>query len=311
MASQRAGEIGHHHDRALENSDQQEVLTLVVDLDLVRELLNARVRPRALCLVALCSARAVLCALALVAQLCSRHGSGSAQLHKGAIIPRTAREQHARSARKRIRAAMRVGAERGRRSLERRLRAAHIGRFKPLADFDWVWPRSIDRGAVEELMTLDFLKDASNVVLVGPNGVGKTMCACNLGYAGEPVTLRGSATGSYGLPPANWLIGTNYHAQGRYGLTIQNLNIQGIVNLGGGVNCVVQDCDLSVGTVAACPGTVSGPSYRYMSIICFPVWIICNHTHSDTSLVVQLIISSLIGVTQNVLIIYQLIPLDH
>jgi DNA replication protein DnaC len=73
-------------------------------------------------------------------------------------------------------------AERGRRSLERRLRAAHIGRFKPLVDFDWAWPRSVDRGAVEELMTLDFLKDASNVVLVGPNGVGKTMCACNLGY---------------------------------------------------------------------------------------------------------------------------------
>lgn len=73
-------------------------------------------------------------------------------------------------------------AERGRRSLERRLSAAHIGRFKPLADFDWSWPRSIDRGAVEELMTLEFLKDASNVVLVGPNGVGKTMCACNLGY---------------------------------------------------------------------------------------------------------------------------------
>lgn len=73
-------------------------------------------------------------------------------------------------------------AERGRRSLERRLRAAHIGRFKPLADFDWAWPRSIDRSAMEELMTLDFLADASNVVLVGPNGVGKTMCACNLGY---------------------------------------------------------------------------------------------------------------------------------
>ncbi len=46
-------------------------------------------------------------------------------------------------------------AERGRRSLERRLRAAHIGRFKPLADFDWAWPKSIDRGVVEELMTLD------------------------------------------------------------------------------------------------------------------------------------------------------------
>ena len=73
-------------------------------------------------------------------------------------------------------------AERGRRSLERRVRDAHIGRFKPLADFDWSWPEKIDRAAVEELMTLQFLADASNVVLVGPNGVGKTMCACNLGY---------------------------------------------------------------------------------------------------------------------------------
>lgn len=73
-------------------------------------------------------------------------------------------------------------AERSRRSLERRLREAHIGRFKPMADFDWAWPKQIDRGAVEELMTLDFVKDASNVVLVGPNGVGKSMCACNIGY---------------------------------------------------------------------------------------------------------------------------------
>jgi DNA replication protein DnaC len=72
--------------------------------------------------------------------------------------------------------------ERGRRSLERRLREAHIGRFKPLADFDWTWPKQIDRATVEELMTLEFLKDASNVVLVGPNGVGKTMCAANIGY---------------------------------------------------------------------------------------------------------------------------------
>jgi len=74
------------------------------------------------------------------------------------------------------------GAERSRRSLERRLREARIGRFKPLADFDWTWPRQCDRAAVEELMTLEFLADASNVVLVGPNGVGKTMCTCNIGY---------------------------------------------------------------------------------------------------------------------------------
>ena len=44
------------------------------------------------------------------------------------------------------------------------------------------WPRQCYRAAVEELMTLECLADASNVVLVGPNGVGKTMCACNIGY---------------------------------------------------------------------------------------------------------------------------------
>jgi DNA replication protein DnaC len=72
--------------------------------------------------------------------------------------------------------------ERSRRSLERRLRSAHISRFKPLADFDWDWPTHCDRAAVQELMTLSFMADATNVVLVGPNGVGKSMLACNLGH---------------------------------------------------------------------------------------------------------------------------------
>jgi hypothetical protein len=31
--------------------------------------------------------------------------------------------------------------ERGRRSLERRIRDAHLGSFKPLCDFDWAWPK--------------------------------------------------------------------------------------------------------------------------------------------------------------------------
>ena len=72
--------------------------------------------------------------------------------------------------------------ERGRRSLERRLQEAHIGRFKPLCDFDWNWPKRCDRAAIETLMTLDFLKDATNVVLVGQNGTGKTMLAQNIAH---------------------------------------------------------------------------------------------------------------------------------
>lgn len=72
--------------------------------------------------------------------------------------------------------------ERGRRSLERRLREAHIGRFKPLADFDWSWPKQCDRAAIEELMRLEFMADATNVVFAGPNGVGKSMCAANIAH---------------------------------------------------------------------------------------------------------------------------------
>jgi DNA replication protein DnaC len=72
--------------------------------------------------------------------------------------------------------------ERGRRSLERRLQAARIGRFKPLCDFDWTWPKRCDRAAIEALMGLDFLKEASNAVLLGPNGVGKTTLAQNIAH---------------------------------------------------------------------------------------------------------------------------------
>jgi DNA replication protein DnaC len=72
--------------------------------------------------------------------------------------------------------------ERGRRSLERRLKNAHIGRFKQVCDFDWSWPKRCDRAAFEALMTLDFLDDAINVVLLGPNGIGKTTLARNIAY---------------------------------------------------------------------------------------------------------------------------------
>jgi DNA replication protein DnaC len=84
-------------------------------------------------------------------------------------------------------------AERQRRSLERRLRCARLGAFKPLADFDWAWPESCDRGVVEELLTLRFLAEGVNVVLAGPNGVGKTMIGKNLCYqalvAGQTVSF--------------------------------------------------------------------------------------------------------------------------
>jgi DNA replication protein DnaC len=72
--------------------------------------------------------------------------------------------------------------ERARRSHEYRLRNAKIGAFKDRADFDWSHPKKIDRAQIEELFTLDFLEEGTNVVLIGPNGTGKTMLARNLAY---------------------------------------------------------------------------------------------------------------------------------
>ncbi len=73
--------------------------------------------------------------------------------------------------------------ERTRRSLERRLARSRLGRFTPMSDFDWAWPKRIDRAAVEAVLRLGFLAEARNVVLVAAQGLGKTMIAQNIAHA--------------------------------------------------------------------------------------------------------------------------------
>lgn len=72
--------------------------------------------------------------------------------------------------------------ERARRSMERRAARAKLGRFGVMADFDWAWPTRIDRPAVEAALKLDFLKERRNLVLVAPQGLGKTMIAQNVAH---------------------------------------------------------------------------------------------------------------------------------
>jgi DNA replication protein DnaC len=88
-------------------------------------------------------------------------------------------------------------AERSRRSLERRLRLSGIKRFKSMADFEWSWPSKIEREVIERALTLDFLPEARNLVLVGRNGLGKTMIAQNVCHAavlaGYSVVFRSAA----------------------------------------------------------------------------------------------------------------------
>ncbi|MCB9673450.1 MAG: ATP-binding protein [Alphaproteobacteria bacterium] len=72
--------------------------------------------------------------------------------------------------------------ERQRRSVERRLRDARIGKFSPIASFDWTWPTHIDREHIGRLLTLAFMNDSDNVILAAAQGLGKTMVAKNIAY---------------------------------------------------------------------------------------------------------------------------------
>jgi DNA replication protein DnaC len=72
--------------------------------------------------------------------------------------------------------------ERTRRSLQSRLQRARIGRFKPIADFDWNWPKKIERDLIERALGLDFIREGRNLALIGTNGLGKTMIARNVAH---------------------------------------------------------------------------------------------------------------------------------
>lgn len=72
--------------------------------------------------------------------------------------------------------------ERSRKSLERRQHNARIGAFKSACDFDFTWINKPDRETIEEALGLEFLHSGDNLVLLGPNGVGKTMLLKNIAY---------------------------------------------------------------------------------------------------------------------------------
>lgn len=87
--------------------------------------------------------------------------------------------------------------ERARRSLERRLRWSGLKNFKPMADFEWNWPTSIERETIQRALSLDFIGQARNLILIGANGLGKTMIAQNICHAavlaGHSVLFRSAS----------------------------------------------------------------------------------------------------------------------
>lgn len=68
------------------------------------------------------------------------------------------------------------------RLLARRSKAASFRDQKTLEDFDWSFNRSVKRAQIFELATCRFIREAKDLLLVGPPGVGKSHIAQALGY---------------------------------------------------------------------------------------------------------------------------------
>jgi len=69
---------------------------------------------------------------------------------------------------------------RRRRYLKARLQLAHLPYIKTFDQFDFGFQPSIDERQIRQLRTLCFVHEASNVILLGPPGVGKTHLAVSL-----------------------------------------------------------------------------------------------------------------------------------
>jgi DNA replication protein DnaC len=73
--------------------------------------------------------------------------------------------------------------DRHQRRVAARIKSACFPVVKTLEQFNWTWPKKINRLQVQNLFRLEFLADNANVVLLGNVGIGKTHLATALGHA--------------------------------------------------------------------------------------------------------------------------------
>ncbi len=74
------------------------------------------------------------------------------------------------------------------RSIQRRIKMARFPVIKTMDQFNWTWPKKINRLQVQNIARLQFIKQKANVIFLGGVGLGKTHLASALGYA---TCLRG------------------------------------------------------------------------------------------------------------------------
>lgn len=68
------------------------------------------------------------------------------------------------------------------RSVARRIKLARLPVLKTLAQFDWSWPKEINKLQIQNLMELQFITQRANVIFLGNVGLGKTHLSIALAY---------------------------------------------------------------------------------------------------------------------------------
>jgi DNA replication protein DnaC len=104
-------------------------------------------------------------------------------LEEHAALAKQAAEEHWDHVAFLARLAAGEAALRRERSVQRRINQARFPVIKTLEQFQWTWPKTINRMQVQHLFRLQFLANKGNVIFLGNVGLGKTHLATALGYA--------------------------------------------------------------------------------------------------------------------------------
>lgn len=90
-------------------------------------------------------------------------------------------------------------AHRHEKMVKYRIAAAKLPVRKSLSDYDFSYPSRINKQKVLDLFDLSFIERASNAVLIGPTGVGKTHLSIALAFAACEANLSVRFTTAIGM----------------------------------------------------------------------------------------------------------------